>query len=67
MRVIVKEIILKNYPDMVIEEAANGEEAFEKYKESRPDLVIIDTVMAKCDGVTATENILKYDPTAKLS
>lgn len=66
VRVVVKDIILKNYPSMVVEEAKNGNEAFEKYKELNPSLVIMDMVMHDCDGIKATENILKHDPKAKI-
>jgi len=66
MRVIAKEIIQENYPQMVIEEAKNGKEALKKYTELQPDLVIMDLIMPECDGIQATEEILKYDPEAKI-
>lgn len=66
MRVVAKDIIRENYPHMAIEEAVNGNEAFDKYVEWKPDLVIMDLVMPECDGIHATENILKYDPNAKI-
>lgn len=66
MRVIAKEIIQENYPQMVIEEAKDGKEALEKYIELKPDLVIMDLIMPECDGIQATEEILKYDPEAKI-
>jgi two-component system chemotaxis response regulator CheY len=66
MRVVFKEIILKKYPNVIIEEAKDGNDAFEKYKQCKPDLVIMDMVMPECNGINATENILKYDPNAKI-
>ena len=50
----------------VIEEAKDGKEALEKYIELKPDLVIMDLIMPECDGIQATEEILKYDPEAKI-
>ena len=66
MRVIAKEIIQEDYPHMIIEEAKHGKEALDKYIELKPDLVIMDLIMPGCDGIQATEEILKYDPNAKI-
>ncbi len=42
---------------MVVGEAPGGEEAVALALELRPDLVIMDVVMAGCDGVEATRRI----------
>ena len=44
--------------------AVNGEEAVEKYKELKPDLVTMDLVMEVMDGIQAIKEIKKYDPNA---
>lgn len=49
-----------------VAEAANGEQALERYKEVRPDLVVMDIVMPEVDGVTALSNILTFDPEARV-
>jgi two-component system chemotaxis response regulator CheY len=48
----------------IVGEAANGLEAVEKYKESRPDLTTMDIVMPFKSGIEATREIVKLDPKA---
>ena len=47
-----------------IEQAPDGETAVEKYKEFHPDLVLLDIVMPKKDGLDALKEILEYNPKA---
>lgn len=46
------------------DEAVNGEEAVQLYKEYKPDIVTMDITMPVMDGVTALEKIKAYDNTA---
>lgn len=50
----------------VVGEASNGEEALEKYRELRPDIVLMDLSMPIMDGVTATRAIVDEYPDAKV-
>jgi two-component system, chemotaxis family, chemotaxis protein CheY len=50
----------------VIAEAANGEEAVEKYRICRPDVVTMDIVMPKKSGIEALEEIKSLDPQARV-
>jgi DNA-binding NarL/FixJ family response regulator len=50
----------------VVAEAANGEEALERYREARPDLVLMDLSMPVMDGVAATRAILEAFPDARI-
>ncbi len=50
----------------VVAEAANGQEAVDRYKQSRPDLVTLDIVMPETDGLYALERILAFDPDARV-
>ncbi len=47
-------------------EAADGEEAVTVYKEQHPDLVFMDIVMPKKDGIDAVKDIIAIDPEAKI-
>ena len=48
-------------------EAANGEEALSKYKEHKPDAVLLDITMPDMDGITALKQIISHDPNAKVA
>lgn len=52
----------------VVDSAGDGEEAIEKYKEHYPniDLVTMDITMPKMDGLTALEQIIKFDKNARV-
>jgi two-component system chemotaxis response regulator CheY len=50
----------------VVGEGANGQEAIERYRELRPDVVTLDLVMPQFDGLHALEGILGIDPQARV-
>lgn len=50
----------------IVGEAANGQEAIDQYRDTRPDVVTMDIVMPGTDGLCALEQILKINPTAKV-
>lgn len=50
----------------IVGEAANGQEAIDKYRQTHPDIVTMDIVMPGVDGLCALEEILKIDPTARV-
>jgi YesN/AraC family two-component response regulator len=52
MRMMIKDILTKNGYN-VVGEAENGAKAIEKYKELKPDLVIMDITMPEVDGIQA--------------
>ena len=65
MRQRIKDIALQAGWELA-GEAKNGEEAVEKYGETAPDLVTLDIVMPKLDGVGALKQIIAGDPEAKV-
>ncbi|HHY47662.1 MAG TPA: response regulator [Firmicutes bacterium] len=49
-----------------VAEAADGQEAVEKYIQEKPDAVLMDITMPNMDGITAVKQIRKADPNAKI-
>ncbi len=64
-RKLLREILEKG-GFTVVGDALNGEEAWLKYKELKPDLVTMDITMPKMDGVEALSLIIRDDPDAKV-
>lgn len=54
---LVKTIIKNNYPEAVIVESQNGEEALKKYLSEHLDLIFMDVQMPLMDGFQATRGI----------
>ncbi|MEF8756851.1 MAG: response regulator [Halobacteriales archaeon] len=50
----------------IVGEASNGAEAVKMYKEHEPDIVMMDVVMPKANGIKATAAIKKLDPNARV-
>lgn len=47
-------------------EAADGQEAVDKYKENKPTVVFMDIIMPKKSGIEAVTEILNFDRNAKV-
>lgn len=65
MRVTLKNILVANGYE-IAGEAANGQEAVEKYASVKPDLVLMDITMPIMDGISATKAIRTSDPSANV-
>jgi two-component system, chemotaxis family, chemotaxis protein CheY len=50
-----------------VEEAANGVDALEKYRETNPDGVLLDINMPVMDGIVTLHEIMHLDPSAKVA
>lgn len=46
--------------------AIDGQEAIDKYEQYLPDLVLMDIILPKLDGIAATEKILSINPSARI-
>lgn len=65
MRMMIKDILLKNGHE-VVGEAADGAEGVERYKELKPDLVTMDITMPEMDGIEALKHIRAVDASARV-
>lgn len=65
MRMMLKDILTKNGYN-VVGEAENGLKAIEKYKELKPNLVILDITMPEMDGIQAAKGIKAADSNAMI-
>jgi two-component system nitrate/nitrite response regulator NarL len=50
----------------IVGEAEDGLEAIEKARETKPDVILMDVYMPRCDGVTALRTIKKEMPDVKV-
>ena len=65
MRISIKTMLERNGFE-VVGEAENGAVAFQKYKETNPDIVTMDITMPELDGLQGLKAIRQYDPKAKV-
>jgi len=65
MRTTIKNMLEAN-EHTVIGEAEDGIEAVEKYKQLKPDIVILDITMPEMNGVEALKRIKEIDEKAKV-
>lgn len=58
---------LSSYPDInVVAEAHDGSAAIETFSKVLPDVVLMDLIMPKVDGIEATESIMGKWPQARI-
>jgi two-component system chemotaxis response regulator CheY len=65
MRMMLRDLLSKNGLE-VVGQAADGDEAVEEYARTRPDVVTLDIMMPRSDGLRALECILAADPHARV-
>ncbi|RXR31352.1 response regulator transcription factor [Flavobacterium piscinae] len=60
-------LMIEYEPDIeVVGEANDGEELIEIVRKKRPDIVLTDIRMPKCDGICATKSIMQLYPNTKV-
>ena len=47
--------------DFIVETANNGSEAIKQYEKFQPDVILMDVMMPKMDGITACKKIKAFD------
>jgi DNA-binding NarL/FixJ family response regulator len=62
----LKNYLLSAYPELEIEEARNGREAVDRVAAKAPDLIIMDMIMPRMDGASATYEIKASWPEVKI-
>jgi two-component system chemotaxis response regulator CheY len=65
MRMLIGRILRENGHN-IVGEARNGEEVVELYAKLRPDLVTMDVVMPKMNGLEAIRKIISFDANARI-
>lgn len=65
MRRVIRRALEQGGYDRFIE-VSDGVEALRRYQEQRPDLVLLDITMPERSGLETLEDILNYDPEAKV-
>ena len=65
MRMTLRNVLEKNGYE-VVDEAADGLQAVEKYSQFKPDLVTMDITMPNMDGIAAVKKIIEQYPDARI-
>jgi len=65
MRMMLRDILVSHGHE-VVDEAADGNQAVERYQECKPDLVTMDLTMPNVDGIQAIKKIRAVDPDARI-
>jgi len=65
IRLVLKDILSIGEHD-VVAEAVDGEDAIEKFSETKPDLVLLDLAMPKKDGLKVLEEMMQLNPESKI-
>jgi two-component system chemotaxis response regulator CheY len=65
MRTLLKNILFSG-GHTIVGEAGDGEEGVGRYKDLKPDLVTMDVVMPKLNGIEALKAIKALDPQARV-
>ncbi len=65
MRKRIAQALIENGHE-VIGQAKDGLEGFTVYKETKPDVVVMDITMRGTDGISGAQLIRDYDPDARI-
>jgi two-component system chemotaxis response regulator CheY len=65
MRKVVSDALMKGGHE-IIGEAANGQEAVDRFQELKPEVMTLDITMPEKDGLSALKEIIALDPQARV-
>jgi len=65
MRLVLRRILTQAGHE-IVGEAKDGVEAVEMYADKRPDVMTLDIVMPRQNGIEAVKEIMQFDPQAKI-
>src|SRR3989339_1498253 len=63
MRKVITQLITRDPEINVIATAGDGQEALEKKRQFKPDVITMDVIMPMPDGLWTLEEVMKQDPT----
>lgn len=66
VRGLLRRIIEKDPAFEIVASAGDGLDGLEKYKQHKPDIMLMDVEMPQMDGLTALKEILAFDPSARV-
>ncbi|MFT7581348.1 MAG: two-component system chemotaxis response regulator CheY [Myxococcota bacterium] len=67
MRMMVRRTLRQaGFEDLIIFEAEHGRDAFDRYDDVRPDLILADWNMPEMGGFELLEKLMVYDPGVRL-
>ncbi|OGH96591.1 MAG: hypothetical protein A2039_06155 [Candidatus Melainabacteria bacterium GWA2_34_9] len=64
-RVILRKILEKEGHD-IIGDSSSGQDAIKLYKETKPDIVILDIVLYDANGIAILDELMNYDKQANV-
>ncbi|NJD76799.1 MAG: response regulator [Candidatus Methanoperedens sp.] len=64
MRMMLKKILASTGNELI--EAVDGSDGVAKYKEHKPNLVLLDIIMPNTDGIECLKQIIAFDKGAKV-
>lgn len=63
-KILIDILNKKGYKNII--EAKDGEESIEMYKKEKPDIILLDVIMPKMDGIKVLQRIMELDSETKI-